>query len=417
MVASVAVERPAVSGPVRRLATRFALIAFGLYHLPLFLNNYPSLGGGGFLPEGLARDWGHVFGQVGLWVARNVFGMDGPMPQALDGDNGDTAEEYCRLLVAVVIGVIAAVVWTIIDRRRPRAAWVEEALRVLLRYSIVLGLASYAIAKLLPIQYPGIDATTLEQRVGELRPMGLLWTTMNYSRIYSTFGGVMEMLVVVLLCFRRTATLGALISVPVMLNVALINFCYGVPVKLFSSMIVLSALVLVAFDARRLVDVFVFHRAVPAEPPRPPFRSPALNVARWVVKLVVVGGVIASSIHAMVTFSSAEQPLAGTWEVTSFVRVDLVQGHEAARWKRLVVGRFGASVRLDSGASVGCGIEGAPPRLTLACADDHGGELVWTRAGDALRLDGTFDRAAVSITLERHDGARLVDAPFRWIFD
>src|SRR5262245_1840120 len=80
----------AVPGLAQRAAARFALIAFGLYHLPLFLNNYPSLGGGGFKPEGLARDWGHVFGQVGLWVARNVFGMDGPMPSALEGDNGDT---------------------------------------------------------------------------------------------------------------------------------------------------------------------------------------------------------------------------------------------------------------------------------------------------------------------------------------
>ena len=33
-------------GIARRFAERFGLIAFGLYHLPLFLNNYPSLGGG-----------------------------------------------------------------------------------------------------------------------------------------------------------------------------------------------------------------------------------------------------------------------------------------------------------------------------------------------------------------------------------
>jgi hypothetical protein len=62
-----------------------------------------------------------VFGQVGLWVARNVFGMTGPMPYALSGDNGDTAEEYCRLLVGVVIAAVAAGIWTAADRRRPGA--------------------------------------------------------------------------------------------------------------------------------------------------------------------------------------------------------------------------------------------------------------------------------------------------------
>src|SRR4051794_10828497 len=53
---------PSVSPPlasrsaslVRRLAERFALVALGLYHLPLFINNYPSLGGGGFNEDGLA---------------------------------------------------------------------------------------------------------------------------------------------------------------------------------------------------------------------------------------------------------------------------------------------------------------------------------------------------------------------------
>lgn len=40
-------DAAAPNGVARRLLERFALIAFGLYHVPLFLNNYPSLGGGG----------------------------------------------------------------------------------------------------------------------------------------------------------------------------------------------------------------------------------------------------------------------------------------------------------------------------------------------------------------------------------
>src|SRR6185436_21011257 len=90
----------------RRLAERFALIALGLYHLPLFLNNYPSLGGGsGGFSEGLAVSWGHIFTQPGIWLARRLFGMTGPMTLASAGDNGDVGEEYARLILAVVIGV------------------------------------------------------------------------------------------------------------------------------------------------------------------------------------------------------------------------------------------------------------------------------------------------------------------------
>ncbi len=53
-----------------RALERFAFIAFALYHLPLFVNNYPSLGGGGFNNTGLAPKWGHVFTPVGIgWRA------------------------------------------------------------------------------------------------------------------------------------------------------------------------------------------------------------------------------------------------------------------------------------------------------------------------------------------------------------
>jgi uncharacterized membrane protein YphA (DoxX/SURF4 family) len=291
---------------MRRAIERFALVVFALYHLPLFLNNYPSLGGGGFDDTGLAAQWGHVFTPPGVWVARHVFHMQGPMPSAYQGDNGDVGEEFGRLLLALVLGALAAAVWTIADRRRPRAAWVGDALQLLLRYSIALGLISYGIAKILPQQFPPISNATLERRVGELTPMSLLWTFMQYSRPYALFGGVMELVAVLLLCFRRTATLGALVALAVMTNVALLNLAYGVPVKLYALMMVASAAVLAICDAPRLWAFFVRGRAVPAARPAtlPLQRIP--TAARGSIKLVLVGSVIVSSVVAMLP--SARRP-------------------------------------------------------------------------------------------------------------
>lgn len=121
-----AASTPAAARVIRRLAGRFALLAFGLYHIPLLLNDYPSLGGGGGGRDGIAVSWGHVFGHLGLWVARHVFHMTGAMPNALDGDNADTAAEYGRALVSVVVAVVAAAIWTFADRCRPRSRWVED---------------------------------------------------------------------------------------------------------------------------------------------------------------------------------------------------------------------------------------------------------------------------------------------------
>lgn len=292
-----AIEQP--RGVARRLAERFALIAFALYHLPLFLNNYPSLGGGGFNDTGLAPRWGHVFTPPGVWVARHVFHLAGPMPRAYQGDNGDVAEEFGRLLLCVVIGAVVAMVWTAVDRRRPRSTWVPESLRVLLRYSIALGLLGYGIAKILPMQFPPLQPFILGQRVGDLSPMALLWTFMEYSRPYAFFGGLMECLAVVLLCFRRTATLGALVCLAVMTNVALLNYAYGVPVKLYATMIVLSAAVLVLYDARRLIAALVTQRDVPAPANRSVFHDRIPTRWRWIIKLALVGSVAVSSLTAM----------------------------------------------------------------------------------------------------------------------
>jgi hypothetical protein len=420
-------HRAGPTGVTRRTLERFALIAFGLYHVPLFLNNYPSLGGGGFSDDGLAARWGHVFTPVGAWVARYLFHMTGPMPFAYQGDNGDVGEEFGRLLLSVAIASLGAAVWTWADRKRPGGRWVEGALRLLLRYAIALGLASYAVAKLFPQQFPPLDAISLENRIGDLTPMRLLWNFMQYSRPYSVFGGVMEMSVVLLLCFRRTATLGALLCVTVMSNVALLNMAYGVQVKLYSLMMVASAAVLVLYDAPRLRALLVSNQPVAPAPLEfsPVDRLPA--PLRWSIKAALVGSVILSSVVAMKPPGGAPMTppsaLDGGWVVRSFARNGQVLDSTGnpARWRRFIVTAYGVAIRFESDSLLRCR-RTAPTdsgKLAFACAKGRQGELRWTRDGDDLRLDGTFDGARVAASahhLDRSDYA-LFRSGFRWIYD
>jgi hypothetical protein len=287
---------------------------------------------------------------------------------------------------------------------------------VLLRYSIALGLASYAIAKLIPMQFPPLTAPGFEPHLGELHPMTLLWSMMRYSAPYSTIAGAMEMLVVVLLCFRRTTTLGALLCVPVMLNVALMNFCYRVPVKLFSTMVLVSALVLIAFEARRLIALLVLHRPVAAAPPRPPFASPRLNRARWIVKALVVGSVVGSSVSEMTERAPRDDHgLAGAWKATSFVHGgrELADTAEPTRWRRLAIDGRRVAVRLESEALVFCELRDA-----LTCGDKtDAATLHWTRSADTLRLEGQLHELPLSVTLTRMPEPRLTTTPFQWTYD
>lgn len=409
--------------PTRRLLERFALIAFGLYHIPLFLNNYPSLGGGGF-SEGLAVQWGHVFTPPGMWVAHVLFHMNGPMPLATGGDNGDVGEEFGRLIIAVMIGVIGAAAWTLADRKRPGAKWVEGGLRTMLRYSIALGLASYALAKILPQQFPPLTWSALEVRVGELSPMRLLWNFMQYSQPYAFFGGVMEMAVVVLLCFRRTATLGALTCIAVMSNVAFLNLAYGVQVKLYSLMMVASAAVLVLYDTPRLMAMFAVNRPVAPATDAPFITDRLAAPVRWAIKIVLVGSVLVSSYITMAPAMAAQRatpgPVDGAWLVNSFVLngKSLDSSANRARWRRLMVDANGVTVRLESDSLVRCrrNTSADPASLKFACSKGRLGDFTWTRTGDHLQLDGVFDSTKVSASALRVDYP-LLTSKFRWIFD
>lgn len=406
---------------LRHLLERFALIAFALYHLPLFLNNYPSLGGGGAADHGLAVSWGHVFTPPGVWLARHLFHMHGPMPYAYQGDNGDVGEEFGRLLLAIAIAILGALAWTLVDRRRNGGRWVGETLRVLLRYSIALGLTSYAIGKIWREQFPPLQSIVLDQRLGDLSPMSLLWSFMQYSRLYSTFGGVMEFAVVLLLCFRRTATLGALLCLGVMSNVALLNIAYDVQVKLYSTMIVVSAAVLVLYDAPRLYAFFVRNRAV-APTPESPLHRRISRPLRWTIKVLLVGSVMISSAvvarSASATRSDTASPLAGGWTVTAF---QSASSSDSPRWRRFFGNDFGLGIRFDNDSLLVCRRDASSNSATLAlsCPNGAKGLLEWTRAGDLLQLRGTFDGAPFTASarhLEESD-YRLLRTRSRLIYD
>ncbi|MEO7086349.1 MAG: hypothetical protein ABI442_03490 [Gemmatimonadaceae bacterium] len=407
----------------RRLLERFALIAFALYHVPLFLNNYPSLGGGGFEETGLAIRWGHVFTPAGVWVARHVFHMTGPMPGAYQGDNGDVGEEWGRLLLSVVIAAIASLVWTAADRRRPRARWVQGATTTLLRYSIALGIASYGIAKIVPMQFPPLSPIYLDQRLGDTSPMAVLWQFMESSRPYAVFGGVMELVAVVLLCFRRTTTLGALVCLAVMTTVAFLNYAYGVPVKLYSTMIVVSAGVLVLYDARRLLTAFVANRPVLAAPPTALVQDRIPDRLRWTLKVALVGSVVVSSIVAM-SAALRERPapsdLDGRWVVSSFIRdgQSLDSSGTPTRWRRIVADGGRMLIRLENDGLLRCNTTpaAAPGAIALSCVKGPQGELRWSRSGDTLTLVGTFEGSQVAAR-GRHIKDVLLTSGFRLIAD
>ncbi|HEV7763557.1 MAG TPA: hypothetical protein VGQ76_01020, partial [Thermoanaerobaculia bacterium] len=165
-------------------------------------------------------------------VGQLVFGVEAK--QRTTG-SGDTTWDWVQLFVIVVLSSVITLVWSILDRKRTSYPRLLVWSRVFVRFALAAAMIEYGLAKALPTQFVPPSLDRLMMPFGQASPMGLLWTFMGWSPAYTVFAGIGELLGGLLLTTRRTALLGALITAGVMVNVAMMNFSYDVPVKLYSS--------------------------------------------------------------------------------------------------------------------------------------------------------------------------------------
>ena len=204
--------------------------------------------------------------------------------------------DYVQALIGFVLAVAAALIWTALDRKRKDYAGLAGWFRVYLRYVLAVVMLSYGFSKVFDLQFSPPGASRLTESYGDSSPMGLAWTFMGYSIAYTVFSGAMECLGGLLLFFRRTATLGALVTAAVMTNIVMMNFCYDIPVKLYSAHLLMTAVVILGPAMARLMDVLVLHRGVAPEDVRPPSWSGWRRWGRWSLKALVVGFFLCTNI-------------------------------------------------------------------------------------------------------------------------
>lgn len=415
---------PAAAAPLawsapRRHAFRFLALYFLLYALPFPLDFVPG-------PSLLAELYVQAWNAVIPWVGSAILGIDYEIPLAPTG-SGDTTAEYVKLFSVLVLATVGSSVWGLFDRRpsHPRlAAW----LVVYARYWLGAVMLGYGFAKLFLLQFPAPDSFRLMEPYGESSPMGLVWAFMGQSPAYQFFAGAVEAVGGVLLFWRRTTTLGALVSAGAMTNVVMLNFGYDVPVKLFSSHLLLTAIALASLDARRLLGMLL-GRAVPAREVPPVLDG---RRGRWVRRvgksLFIAGLLLLQTLMSMQMVwergpGAPQPPLYGIYEVTSHTR-DGVEpalssdpptfhhvsiGHRLVLWPvRGEAVRFMVEVDEEAGTLVLTSREpGAQPQTLRFHAPDP----------DTLVIEGLLDGSDQRLTLHPIDEQqlRLPSRGFHWI--
>jgi hypothetical protein len=247
---------------------------------------------------------------------------------------------WLRVFCILIIATVTTIIWSIFDRKRKEYACLQEWFRLFLRLVIAKALINYGMSKVIPVQFPPINLTDLELKLGDTTPMGLMWRFMGFSPAYSIFCGFAEIVPAVLLMSSRFTLLGALITAAVMLNVFMLNVCYGVHVKLYSLHLILMALVLIAPDTARLVCFFTSSTAMT------PRLVPSFFKHRRLNQLILTLPFVLGAYLFWVSYSgdmfrfktiTAEPPYFGIWDVTQFTHDGKSSAEEEANWKKVII--------------------------------------------------------------------------------
>jgi uncharacterized membrane protein YphA (DoxX/SURF4 family) len=223
--------------------------------------------------------------------------------------SGDTLLYWLLWITKLLLALLITILWSTLDRSRLSYTWLKKLLITYTRYYLALILLPYGLFKIVPTQFSEPTVKMMLQMYGDSSPMGLLWNFMGYSTTYQIFGGLAEVLGAVLLLFRRTTLLGALVLVGVMTNVVMMNYCFDVPVKLASTHYLLFAIGLAAVYGRPLVQLFLRNKST-----EPMDQSPLFELKRWIwtaagVKFVLVGFVFYSVLSAALSQQQATKSM------------------------------------------------------------------------------------------------------------
>lgn len=254
-----------------------------------------------------------------LWVGKDLLAIPNFHRITMTG-SGDTTYDYVLLLVNVMITFILSVIISIADYKRKNYRQLYLFAIVVVRYYVAFILLSYGFSKIFNGQFPSNSYFRLEEKVGDMSPMGMLWTFMGASRSYTFVSGLLEVIGGTLLLFRKTKTFGALFVMTVMLNVVLLNFTYDVPVKIYSTNLVLLCVFILSYDWIRLWHFFLNHRTETLEYNKLYLKKKWMQISLRIIKVLLIVVVFYNNIHGhWHTLTVEHVPMSGAYLVQSFI--------------------------------------------------------------------------------------------------
>jgi len=259
----------------------------------------------------------------------------------------DSTGLYIHAFNLLVIALVVSIVWTFLERKNINYQKLSYWFLVVVSYYLAFQLLTYGFNKIFKWQFYLPDPNTLYTRVGETPRDLLFWSVMGTSYSYNIFAGSMEVLAALLLIYRRTRLLGALISLGVMVNIVMINFGFNISVKFYSSFLMLLSVVIIGPHLNRLVQFFLKEEsAEPWRGWRPKWGGKQKRMIyaglKTLVILILFFDVLAPYFEtgSFNSDTAPRPPMHGAYQVHSF-QLDGAGAAPGQTWKRVFVHRKG----------------------------------------------------------------------------
>jgi hypothetical protein len=195
------------------------------------------------------------------WLDMHLYHM-GYNPKKNTNAGPDHAFGIVLYISFFILCLLISAIWSWLDRKRPSYNKLNYWFRVYLRYAVAIIMLNYGVIKIMLVQMPYPDAVALLGRVGDQSHFNVLWNFMGASPGYQIFTGMCEAVASLLMLFRRTSVFGYLLMCAILTNVVALNIFYNVPVKVFSSLLLVSSLYLLAPFLQRLIQLFFYEQQV-----------------------------------------------------------------------------------------------------------------------------------------------------------
>lgn len=360
-----------------------------------------------------------------LWFGQNVLLLEALEKIEMTG-SGDTTFDYVKLLTIAIISLLVSTGIFVFTFRRSYDK-LHDFITTYARYYVGLYLIIYGLAKVYDGQFPFPSIIRMEQTYGNSSPMGLLWTFMGYSKPYTMFSGLCEILGGVLLFFRRTTVVGSIVSLLVMTNVAMMNFAYDVPVKLFSTHLALISFFIFSPNLINLFNFFILNKPSTLRVTQIDLPNKWKRYGRILLKSIIIIGIPTITIIEEFSYAdeTANHNLNGAYLTQQFlINKDTLtsQTTDTTRWIKMFIEDDYSKIVFTNDKSVyyKTTIDTSTHTINLSSYSDttQSYDLEYRQLSDSIfLLTGQFRSDSISVSFKRKliSDYPLVKRGFHWI--